>query len=226
MSDNKRRAGISALSGEFDNLKLEQSNVLNNVAPSNDVLKVQQRNENTAIENHAINNVVTFIEVEMSEMKTVEDPISALTTSGLTDCSALAVLSDWNGEIYETRTLMHLAGSSLKFGLKNGIDADELISDLKDELVNGGKVIWVGGVNSQTNLALEMAISQDNKNNEQPILDLFNTNGVSVEIAGSKGVTVHPDGRVELMDGPGRGFLTAQEQQVLLSRIAGANDIR
>lgn len=226
MSDNKRRAGISALSGEFDNLKLEQSNVLNNVAPSNDVLKVQQRNENTAIENHAINNVVTFIEVEMSEMKTVEDPISALTTSGLTDCSALAVLSNWNGEIYETRTLMHLAGSSLKFGLKNGIDADELISDLKDELVNGGKVIWVGGVNSQTNLALEMAISQDNRNNEQPILDLFNTNGVSVEIAGSKGVTVHPDGRVELMDGPGRGFLTAQEQQVLLSRIAGANDIR
>ncbi|MDH0353401.1 hypothetical protein N7387_01640, partial [Morganella sp. GD04133] len=225
MSDNKRRVGISALSGEFDNLKLEQRNVLNNFAPPDDVLKAQQRNENTAIENHAINNVVTFIEVEMSEVKTVNDPISVLSTSGLTDCSALAVLSDWNGEIYETRTLMHLAGSSLKFGLKNGIDADELISDLKDELVNGGKVIWVGGVNSQTNTALDMTISQHNNNNEQPILDLFNTNGVSVEIAGSHGVTVHPDGTVELMKGSGRGPLTAQEQQVLLSRIAGANDI-
>lgn len=226
MSDNKRRVGISALSGEFDNLKLEQRNVLNNFAPPDDVLKAQQRNENTAIENHAINNVVTFIEVEMSEVKTVNDPISVLSTSGLTDCSALAVLSDWNGEIYETRTLMHLAGSSLKFGLKNGIDADELISDLKDELVNGGKVIWVGGVNSQTNTALDMTISQHNNNNEQPILDLFNTNGVSVEIVGSHGVTVHPDGTVELMKGSGRGPLTAQEQQVLLSRIAGANDIR
>ncbi|KJF78226.1 hypothetical protein UA45_07600 [Morganella morganii] len=142
----------------------------------------------------------------MSEMKTANDPISVLSTSGLTDCSALAVLSDWNGKIYKARTLVHIAGSNLQTTLKNGIDVDDLISELKDELVNGGKVIWVGGVNSQTNLALEMAISQDNRNNEQPILDLFNTNRVSVEIAGSKGVTVHPDGRVELMDGPGRGF--------------------
>lgn len=226
MSDNKRRAGIRSLSGEFDNLKLKQSKVLNNFTPPDDVLKAQQRNKDTAIKNHAINNVVNLIEVAMSEMKTANDPISVLSTSGLTDCSALAVLSDWNGKIYKSRTLVHIAGSNLRTTLKNGIDVDDLISELKDELVNGGKVIWVGGVNSQSNLALEMAISQDNRNNEQPILDLFNTNRVSVEIAGSKGVTVHPDGRVELMDGPSRGFLTAQEKKDLLSEIVSANDIR
>lgn len=219
MSDNKRRDGIRSLSGEFDNLKLEQSKVLNNFAPPDDVPKAQQRNENTAIKNHAINNAVTFIEVEMSEVKTVNDPISVLSTRGLMDCSALAVLSDWNGKIYETRTLMHLAGSNLWLGLKNVIDVDKLFSALKDKLVNGGKVIWVGGINSQTDTGLDIAISQQNSNKNKPILDLFNTNGVSVEIAGSHGVTVHPDGKVELMDGAGRGFLTAQKKQDLLSGI-------
>lgn len=183
-----------------------------------DMLKAQKKNEDAAIANNAINNKFNFIELRMSQVQTVNDATSVLFTTGLSDCSALAIVSDWNGSIYESRTLMHLGGSSVQLGLGNFKDASKLISDIKDGLVNGGKAIWVGGLSSQSQTGLLISIGQRNNNNEQPILDLFNTNGVSVEIAGANGVTVYPDGKFDI-DNFGRGFLTEQEKQTLKQKL-------
>ncbi|WP_196908777.1 hypothetical protein [Candidatus Symbiopectobacterium sp. 'North America'] len=62
-------------------------------------------------------NETTTIEVEMGEVRTVTDHQTVLYTTNLTDCSALVLLSNRGGSNYQTRTMMHLMGSNLNYGL-------------------------------------------------------------------------------------------------------------
>ncbi|RJL50083.1 hypothetical protein D5071_14685 [Pectobacterium carotovorum] len=160
-------------------------------------------------------------EVDAGRMETVTDSTTVLSTYGLTSCSALIVLSDWNGNFYGDRTLVHLLGSSITCGLKYEVDASGLISDLRNKIVGGGKVIWVGGCDSESDMSLAMAIAQSNNFGERPLYELINTLGISLEISGSSQVHVYPDGTFELGEiGDGRGVFTKKEIDNILAQIA------
>ena len=132
---------------------------------------------------------------------------SILTTRSLTDCSAIAVLTDWDGKVYRTRTLMHLSGSNVEHGLI-GEDASKLLSTLEDSLERGGKVIMVAGINSHSTVGMGIIIGQTT-NNQRPLMSLLkDREGVSVTVASSLGVTVYPDGTFKLIEDTGKGVFT------------------
>jgi len=141
-----------------------------------------------------------MVDVSMGKSATVQDDSTTLSTRWLSYCSALAVLSDWNGSTYGTRTLAHLTGSSLEHGLIHE-NVHELLGTLKDSLNHGGKVIWVGGLESQSDYQLSTSLGQEDSCGRQPLMDLLNTNGVSVTIAGASGINIRPDGTFELAEG-------------------------
>ena len=141
-----------------------------------------------------------MVDVGMGKSATVQDDSTILSTRWLSYCSALAVLSDWNGSTYGTRTLAHLTGSSLEHGLIHE-NVHELLSTLKASLSQGGKVIWVGGLESQSDYQLSTSLGQEDSSGRQPLMDLLNTNGVSVTLAGACGIDIRPDGTFELAEG-------------------------
>ncbi len=153
--------------------------------------------------------------------KTVTDSVSVLSTTGLSDCSALIVLTDWNEHFYAKRTLIHLNGSNVAMGLEGGRDATSLIGDLQKQLQqNGGKVIWVGGSLSESRTGLIISIGQTNDFGKKPILDLLNIpERKDVVIAGSSSVSVKPDGTFQLNEG-GKGMLNEDEINEILSESA------
>ncbi|MGF6094249.1 dermonecrotic toxin domain-containing protein [Pseudomonas sp. 18175] len=139
--------------------------------------------------------------VLMQESQTLHTEHGILSTESLSDCSALAVLSDWNGKTYGTRTLMHLNGSNLSSNLNNR-SGFEVIRELHESLKNGGKVILVGGDLSQSKTGLAVTLGQKNPNTgRQPLLDLINQKGVSFEVAGGTSVKVHPNGSFTVAEG-------------------------
>jgi len=140
------------------------------------------------------------VDVCMGKSMTVQDHSTTLSTQCLSYCSALAVLRDWNGSTYGTRTLMHLIGSSLEYGLIHE-NANERLSTLKASLAQGGKVIWVGGLESQSDYQLGTSLCQEDASGRQPLMDLLNTKGVSVTVAGASGIVIRPDGTFELAEG-------------------------
>jgi hypothetical protein len=141
----------------------------------------------------------------MGEAATVKDEDTVLSTRGLGDCSALAVLSGWNGNIYKRRTLIHLKGSSLKNGLNNEERIYSLLSKLEGSLADGGMVIWVAGTNSHSDVGIGMALDQQDEAGEKPFLKLLQAKGVRVVVAGSAGIKIMTDGKIELREGTGRG---------------------
>ena len=150
------------------------------------------------------------ISVDTGRCATVQGDTSTLSTRYLSSCSALAVLSDWNGSAYNTRTLMHLNGSNLQHGLVHQ-DACEVIAALKDSLMDGGKVIWVGGVDAQSDYSLAMGLSQD-AGGRQPLRDLLDTPNISTVIAGASGIDINADGTFTLTEGGmARGVLSEHE---------------
>ena len=149
------------------------------------------------------------VSVDIGRSVTLNGGNAALSTEYLSYCSALAVLSDWNGTTFDTRTLMHLNGSSLEHGLFSQ-DAGTILDTLKESLARGGKVIWVGGLDSQTDFSLRMSLEQTCAG-RQPLLDLLETPGVSTTIAGASGVEIKADGTVILQENKGRGVLSEQE---------------
>ncbi|UXU86128.1 RHS repeat-associated core domain-containing protein [Burkholderia sp. S-53] len=159
-----------------------------------------------------------IIEVKMGEF-VVEKMGAILMTDALWDCSALAVLSALVGEIYTKRTLIHLRGSSLEFGLTDEDRMPRLLLKLKKQLEGGGVVIWVGGINSQSDTGLEAAIGQNYGSNDQPILNLMKNEGVSVVIAGSSGISIYPNGTFTLREGVGRGILSKDEKKQLFEEL-------
>lgn len=134
--------------------------------------------------------------VGMGQSMTVYDNNTTLSTRHLSDSSALAVLSDWNGSTYGTRTLMNLIGSALDPEYD-----DKRLDELKNSLANGGKVIWVGGLDSQSDRSMKMSLRQEDGSGRQPLLDLLNTKRVFVTLAGASGIDIKPDGTFELAEG-------------------------
>ncbi|MFL1481183.1 hypothetical protein [Pseudomonas grimontii] len=148
--------------------------------------------------------------VDTGRFKTVKDNTSMLSAQYLSSCSALAVLSGWNGSTYKSRTLMHLNGGSLPYGLiDQGVP--ELLAELKGSLAGGGKVIWVGGVDAQTDFQLALSLKQE-KGGLHPLRDLLETPGICTVIAGSSGIDIKPDGTFKLAP-VGRGELTERDVQ-------------
>lgn len=153
----------------------------------------------------------------MGEARLVTDSSSVLHTRGLSFCSALTVLSEWTGEVYKKRTLMHLKGGNLAFGMNYGEDsAMEWLTRFQADLASGGKVILVGGLDVESDLLLKMTINQMDDKGLPPLKALFNMPSVEVEIAGAHGITVFPDGRFDLEELGGRGALSKQECVALL----------
>lgn len=150
------------------------------------------------------------VSVDTGRCKTVHDTTSTLSTQYLSSSSALAVLSGWNGSTYESRTLMHLNGSSLPYGLIDQ-DATELLAELKGSLAGGGKVIWVGGADAQTDFQLALSLKQE-EGGRQPLKDLLETPGICTVITGSSSIDVKPDGTFKLGT-VGRGELTERDVQ-------------
>ncbi len=151
------------------------------------------------------------VEVLMGNSRTIEDTNSVLSTDALTDCSALVVLTDLKDGVYQKRTLMHITGSVLEFGLPNE-DVAQLMDDLDKSLANGGKVIFVGGVNSSSRFGMGMVVGQE-YNGKKPLLDILTKPGVETVLAGSSGIEVNPNGTFTLAeagDGVFDGTLTKQ----------------
>jgi hypothetical protein len=157
----------------------------------------------------ALSSPPKTVSVDIGRSVTLEGGNSTLSTTNLSYCSALAVLSRWNGSTFDMRTLMHLTGSSLSQGLF-GEDIDKLFDALKPSLADGAKVIWVGGLDAQTDFALRMSLEQE-RGGRQPLLELLETPGVSTIIAGASGVKVMADGSFTLEKNIGRGVLSEQE---------------
>ncbi|WP_017739409.1 dermonecrotic toxin domain-containing protein [Pseudomonas sp. CBZ-4] len=156
--------------------------------------------------------------VAMGESMTLSEGDAPLITRSLSDCSALAVLTDWNGSTYQTRTLMHLTGSNLEFGLLNG-STRHVLDKLQDSLKNGGKVILVGGVDTQSTQGMATVIGQT-FHGQQPLKALLEERpGVSVSIAGSSGVQVNADGTFTLAEGTGKGVFSPEMIKQIFERI-------
>lgn len=159
-----------------------------------------------------------YREVAMGHVGFAHDAVTILSTNALTDCSALAVLSDWNGEYYAQRTLMHLTGSVLPEFFPNGLVSQDVFASLGEQLDKKGKLIWVAGVNSDSNTGLTIALSQRGYLG-QGIRDLVHKTGQDINIVGSAGVAVYPDGRLALRKGTGRGVLSSEEKDVVLDDL-------
>ncbi|MBN2978398.1 hypothetical protein BFW88_13470 [Pseudomonas fluorescens] len=158
------------------------------------------------------------VHVSMGESTTLNTGNENLSTRSLTDCSALAVLSDWNGSTYQTRTLMHLTGSNLELGLRGG-NTRALLDTLRTSLNKGGRVILVGGVNSDSLQGMATTIGQT-FNGGQPLRELLRDRpGVTVTLASSLGVTVNADGTFELIEDSGKGVFTPDTVRQIFDRV-------
>ena len=149
---------------------------------------------------------VETIDIPMGVSATLKGDNATLSTRSLTECSALAVLTDWDGATYQTRTLMHLNGSYLEGALDKG-DIKKILATLQTSLEKGGKVIFVGGVDMKSPMSFAQVFKQS-LHGEQPLLSLLKERqGVSVTLAGSAGITIAADGSFELREGTGKGIL-------------------
>lgn len=141
--------------------------------------------------------------VPMGFADTVEDQSSVISTRSLTDCSGLAVLTDLKDGVYQKRTLMHLTASDLEKPL-NGRSAYELLERLDKSLTNGGKAIFVGGIDSQRPTGMSLILKQEH-NGKKPLLDMLTKPGVEAVIAGASGIDINPDGTFILTQDRGKG---------------------
>ncbi|WP_178088140.1 dermonecrotic toxin domain-containing protein [Pseudomonas sp. GL93] len=158
------------------------------------------------------------VQVAMGEATTLTSGNEALCTRSLTDCSAIAVLTDWDGARYQARTLMHLTGSNLELGLRGG-NTQALLDRLNASLNKGGQVILVGGINSDSVQGMATTIGQSFQG-EQPLRTLLQARpGVSVTLASSLGITVHADGTFELIEGTGKGVVPEDQVREIFNRI-------
>ena len=158
------------------------------------------------------------VHVAMGEATTLTAGDEVLSTRSLTDCSAIAVLTDWDGTRYQSRTLMHLTGSNLELGLRGG-DTQALLEKLQASLNEGGRVILVGGVSSDSLQGMATTIGQS-FHGRQPLRELLRERpGVNVTLAGSLGITVNPDGTFELIEGTGKGLLPQDQVREIFNRL-------
>lgn len=163
---------------------------------------------------------IKTVEVEMGRSVSLSKGHDALATRSLSDCSALAVLTDWDGSTYQNRPLMHLTGSNLELGLNPGnSDTRTLMHRLQASLDKNSHVILVGGVNSSSLQGMATTIGQT-LHGEQPLRDLLNgRSGAAVTLASSAGITINADGTFKLLEGTGRGVLSREDIARVFDRV-------
>lgn len=134
------------------------------------------------------------IYVPVTESAHTLDATSTLYTRGISDCTALAVLSDLKDGIYHKRTLIHLQGGVADPSML------PLLKQLDASLANGGKVIFVGGDNARSAQGLASSLKQTIAD-QQPLLDIINRQPQSTVIVTASGIDIKPDGTFELIEG-------------------------
>lgn len=150
------------------------------------------------------------LDVPMAHSGTLTDDSSVLTTRGISDCTALVVLTDLQSGIYRKRTLMHLQG---------GIPTEEMRAELKTlerALEGGGKVIFVGGELTRSPVGISSALNQV-LDGQTPLLNIVKKYPASTTYATAIGIDVHPDGSYKLIDGryPAKEFSNAQRAEII-----------
>lgn len=165
---------------------------------------------------HYYQHTENCINVEMGNVRCATDRTSLLYTHRLTHCCALAVLSKWNGSWYQQRTLLHITGGNLFCTITSESDRQpDLVSrwlpKLKSELVDGGKVIFVGGIDCASDISLHISIHQTDAEGHKPLQELLTLPGTDIMMAGALGLTIHPNGEVVFDVAGGRGELNPQE---------------
>lgn len=141
---------------------------------------------------------------------TVRDTTTLLNTRGISDCSAIVILSDLKEGIYQKRTLMHLRGSAL-----NDLQANAL-KDAQTAFGDGGaKLILVGGDNTRSAYGLSSVLSQEHKG-QTLLRDLATRHPDSISITTASGIDVHPDGTFKLIEGnhPVKQFTAGEKREV------------
>lgn len=156
------------------------------------------------------------VEVLMGQSHTVTDQTSLLSTNSLSDCSAVVVLSDLKDGIYQKRSLVHLTGSNLAQPINGAKDGFAWLQGVKKDLENGGKIIFVGGVDTRSVVGVAAVIGQQDLHKQQPFLELLQRNDVSVTYASSVGVDVAPDGTFKLRNDNGAGVFDARKVRDIL----------
>ena len=146
----------------------------------------------------------------MAHSGTLTDDSSVLTTRGISDCTALVVLTDLQNGIHRKRTLMHLQG---------GIPTEEMRAELKTlerALEGGGKVIFVGGELTRSPVGISSALNQV-LDGQTPLLNIVKKYPASTTYATAIGIDVHPDGSYKLIDGryPAKEFSNAQRAEII-----------
>nr|WP_314526633.1 hypothetical protein [uncultured Pseudomonas sp.] len=147
--------------------------------------------------------------VPVTESAQSVDATSTLYTRGISDCTALAVLTDLKDGIYHKRTLIHLQG-----GVADPLMLP-LLKQLDASLDDGGKVIFIGGDNARSAQGLASSLKQT-VGDVQPLRDIINRQPQSTVIATASGVDIKPDGSFELIEGgyPPQILDAAMKQQV------------
>lgn len=126
---------------------------------------------------------------------TVTDPGTLLTTRGISDCSAIVILSDFKDGIYGKRTLMHLRGSSL-----NELQSKAL-KDAQASFADGNtKLVLVGGDSARSPYGIGVTLGQEH-NGETLLADLVKKHPNSITITTASGIDVNPDGTFKLIEG-------------------------
>ncbi|WP_291968396.1 hypothetical protein [Candidatus Symbiopectobacterium sp.] len=133
----------------------------------------------------------------------------------------MAVLSKWNGKWYEQRTLLHITGGCLFYGISSVGDrrpdlASRWLAKLKSELVDGGKIIFVGGIDCASDMAFSLSIHQTDDEERKPLQELLTLPGTEIMMAVALGLTIHPNGEVALDVAGSRGELNQQECSSIL----------
>ncbi|WP_177325551.1 hypothetical protein [Pseudomonas sp. PAMC 26793] len=137
---------------------------------------------------------VERIDVPISDFATTTDGRSVLSTRGLSNCTAIAVLTDFRDGIYHKRTLMHFQG---------GVPSDEMYTTLKQldaDLANGGKVIFLGGDLTKSPVGIGVALGQSH-NEQKVLLDIVKKQPESTTIGTASGIDINPDGSYKLIEG-------------------------
>lgn len=158
-------------------------------------------------------------EVAMGDyLRVTNDNNTVLHTIGLSDCSAIIAMSGWNGRYYEKRSLAHLVGGCLSYGLINK-NCDSFLDDLRQDLKDGGEIILVNGSNAQTNCGISIVLGQEHAE-KYPLVELISNEKVNTNIVGSNFVEVHPDGKVIYNDDSYcRGMLSDEVKNAIINDI-------
>lgn len=150
--------------------------------------------------------------IAMSDYKdvTVTDPTAIISTRGISDCTALAVLTDLKEGVYQKRTLMHFQG---------GVPTTEqqrVLKQLEGSLDQTSKVIYVGGDYVRTIPGLGIALKQGDAG-EQVLFNIANKYPASTTIATANRIDIKPDGSFELFEGtnPARVLDSHAKDEVL-----------